>query len=135
MTQREEAIMSTAASQHRHEGPHHEGPHTVGVPSGERHHEGHSHYEHHHGGHHSEHHHEGHHHKPKFFVNIEGREYPWDRETISVPEIRNLGSMPPDTAVLEINLEDNTERTLGNAEVVHIKPGHGFAKKVRYQRG
>jgi len=33
------------------------------------------------------------------------------------------------------NLEDNTERTLGDCEVVDIKPGHAFAKKVRYKRG
>jgi hypothetical protein len=37
--------------------------------------------------------------------------------------------------VLEINLNDNSERTLGECEVVHIKPGHAFCKKVRYKRG
>lgn len=34
-----------------------------------------------------------------------------------------------------MNLEDNTERTLAEDEVVTLKPGHGFAKKVKFQRG
>jgi hypothetical protein len=72
---------------------------------------------------------------PMFFVNIEGTEYPWDHDTITIPQIRRLGSLPTDTSVLEINLEDNTERTLDEHETVHLKPGQGFAKKVRYQRG
>jgi Multiubiquitin len=72
---------------------------------------------------------------PKFFVNIEGTEYPWDEDTITVPQIRTLGSLPSDVPVLEINLQDNTERTLAENETVELKPGHGFAKKVRYQRG
>jgi Multiubiquitin len=74
-------------------------------------------------------------HGPKYFVNIEGEEYPWDRPTITVLEIRLIGRLPEDQPVIEINLEDNTERTLGECEVVEIKPGHAFAKKVRYKRG
>jgi hypothetical protein len=72
---------------------------------------------------------------PEFVVNIEGEEYPWDRHTITVLEIRLIGRLPADQAVIEINLDDNTERTLGECEIVHIKPGHAFAKKVRYKRG
>jgi hypothetical protein len=74
-------------------------------------------------------------HGPKYFVNIEGEEYPWDRPTITVLEIRLIGRLPQDQGVIEINLEDNTERTLGECEVVELKPGHAFAKKVRYKRG
>lgn len=74
-------------------------------------------------------------HGPKFFVNIEGEEYPWDRPTITVLEIRLVGRLPADQPVIEINLEDNTERTLSECEVVELKPGHAFAKKVRYKRG
>lgn len=151
--------MSTA-SQNPQEGQLHEEAHPGGGAHGLPHHEGHPHIcdhghgrhhhgdDHHHGGNHDEHHrhHDGHgdqhqdhaehhEHRSKYFVNIEGKEYPWDHATISVPEIRKLGSMPPGAVVLEINLEDNTERTLGDHEVVQIKPGHGFAKKVCYQRG
>jgi hypothetical protein len=74
-------------------------------------------------------------HRSEFFVNIEGAEYPWDRPTITVLEIRLIGRLPDDQPVIEINLDDNTERTLSECEVVHIKPGHAFAKKVRYKRG
>jgi hypothetical protein len=52
-----------------------------------------------------------------------------------VPQIRDLGGLPADQPVLEINLDDNTERTLGECEVVELKPGRAFCKKVRYKRG
>ena len=71
----------------------------------------------------------------KFFVNLEGTEYPWNRETITVSEVRELGGWDSTLPVLEVNLEDNTERTLAEDEVVILKPGHGFAKKVKFQRG
>jgi Multiubiquitin len=72
---------------------------------------------------------------PKYFVNLEGAEYPWDRETITVPEIRALADWDASQPIVEVNLEDNTERTLADDETVTLKPGHGFAKKVKFQRG
>lgn len=72
---------------------------------------------------------------PKYFVNIEGDEKPWHQETISVSEIRDLAGWEATQQVVEVNLEDNTERTLGDTETVSLKPGHGFAKKIRFQRG
>lgn len=71
----------------------------------------------------------------KYFVNLEGTEYPWDKDTISVPELRGLGGWDSSQPVLEVNLQDNTERTLAEDAVVELKPGHGFSKKVRFQRG
>jgi hypothetical protein len=71
----------------------------------------------------------------RFEVNIEGVVHPWDEPTITVPELRSLGSLPADQPVLEVNLRDNTERTLEEDEVVELKPGHGFAKKVGFKRG
>lgn len=71
----------------------------------------------------------------KFEVNIEGQLYPWDRDMITVPEIRELGGLPEDVPVIEVDLHDNTERTLTEDEVVELKPGRGFGKKVRFQRG
>jgi hypothetical protein len=38
-------------------------------------------------------------------------------------------------AELEVNIEDNSETTLAEDAVVTLKPGHGFAKKIRFQRG
>lgn len=72
---------------------------------------------------------------PKYEVNVEGTIKPWDKETITVPEIRQLGGFPSDQPVLEVNLADNTERTLAEDDVVELKPGHGFAKKVGFRRG
>ena len=71
---------------------------------------------------------------PKYFVEIEGTEYEWHKETITVPEIRQLGNLPQDLPVIEVD-PDNNERTLAENEVVTLKPGHRFGKKVRYKRG
>jgi hypothetical protein len=72
---------------------------------------------------------------PKFEINIEGSLYPWDGDTITVPEIRELGGLPQDMPVIEVDLQENTERTLAEDEVVELKPGKGFGKKVLFQRG
>jgi hypothetical protein len=72
---------------------------------------------------------------PKYFVNIEGAEEPWHAARINVPEIRQLAGWDTSQQVVEVNLEDNTERTLGENEAVILKPGHGFAKRIRFQRG
>lgn len=70
----------------------------------------------------------------KFFVNVEGTEYPWPRATITTEEISQLGGWDPAQGVIEIDSENN-ERTLRPGEIVELKPGHGFAKKIRFRRG
>jgi hypothetical protein len=72
---------------------------------------------------------------PKYFINIEGAEKPWHEETISLPELRTLAGWEATQQVVEVNLDDNTERTLDENATVTLKPGHGFAKKIRFQRG
>lgn len=72
---------------------------------------------------------------PKYFVNLEGDEKPWDTETITVPQIRELAGWDTGQAIVEVNLDDNTEVTLAETAVVTLKPGHGFAKKIKFQRG
>ena len=72
---------------------------------------------------------------PKYTVNVEGQEFSWDKDTISVPEIRQLGGWDASQPVVEIDLKDNTEKTLSEDSVVALKPGQGFAKKVKFQRG
>ncbi len=71
---------------------------------------------------------------PKYFVNIEGNLHPWTRDTITTEEIIQLGGWPADMGVIEIDA-DNNERTLKPGEVVQLKPGQGFAKKIRWKRG
>lgn len=72
---------------------------------------------------------------PKYEINIEGKPYEWDKGTISVPELRNLAGIPSDQPMMEIDLKTNVERTLAEDAVIELKPGQGFAKKVKYQRG
>ena len=71
---------------------------------------------------------------PKYFVDIEGTEYDWAKETITVPEIRQLGNLPSNQPVIELDA-DNNERTLSEDEVVTLKPGQRFGKKVKFKRG
>ena len=70
----------------------------------------------------------------RFFLNIEGVEHPWARETATREEIVALGGWEGSQGVIEID-PDNNERTLQPGEVVHLKPGHGYAKKVKFRRG
>jgi hypothetical protein len=71
---------------------------------------------------------------PKYYVEIEGTEYEWTGETITVTDIRNLGRLPADVPVVEVD-PDNNERTLAETEIVTLKPGHRYGKKVRFKRG
>jgi len=73
-------------------------------------------------------------HGPKFFLDIEGVEKEWDRDTITTEEIIALGGWDPSQGAILID-KDNVERTLQPGEVVEIKPGQGFSKKVRFKRG
>jgi len=72
---------------------------------------------------------------PKFYLNIEGKIIPWDQETITTEKIIELGGWDPSQGAIEINLKDNTERTLKPGEVITLRPGIGFSKKVRFKRG
>ena len=72
--------------------------------------------------------------RPKFFLDIEGAEKPWYEETITTEQIIELGGWDPTLGVLLIDA-DNNERTLAPGEVVHLTPGMGFSKRVRFKRG
>jgi len=72
---------------------------------------------------------------PKYVVNVEGIEHAWGADTITVAQIRELGGFAATDPVIEVDLKDNTERTLREDEIVHLKPGMGFGKKVKFQRG
>jgi hypothetical protein len=71
----------------------------------------------------------------KYIVNIEGVEYPWDASTITSIQLRQLAGWEPHQQVAEVDLQSMTETTLADGAVITLKPGHGFAKKIRFQRG
>jgi len=73
-------------------------------------------------------------HGPKYTLDIEGELKPWDRETITTEEIISLGGWDPSQGAILIN-KDNNERTLQPGEVVELKPGMGFSKKIKFKRG
>ncbi len=71
-------------------------------------------------------------------VMIEGKAHPWDKDTISVADIRALGGLPADSAVIEEDLRDGTERTLDEDEVLQpgrIEPGKRPTKRVNFRQG
>ncbi len=72
---------------------------------------------------------------PKYYLDIEGELMPWDKDTITTEEIAALGGWDVFQGVILIDKKDNTERTLNPGEVVEIKPGMGFSKKIRFKRG
>ena len=71
---------------------------------------------------------------PKYTLNIEGREIPWESDTITTEQIAELGGWDAGQGVIEVD-KDNNERTLAPGEVVEIKPGQGFGKKHKWKRG
>ena len=68
------------------------------------------------------------------FVNVEGVEPPWPRPTITTEEIAKLGGWDVSLGVIEID-RDNVEHQLKPGEPVELRPGHGFAKRIRFRRG
>ncbi|MDQ2631122.1 MAG: multiubiquitin domain-containing protein [Actinomycetota bacterium] len=72
---------------------------------------------------------------PKYEINIEGIEHEWGEDTVTVAQIREIAGWEENQQVVEVNLADNSERTLAEDEVVTLKPGHGFGKKIKFQRG
>ena len=73
--------------------------------------------------------------EPKFEVDIEGEFKPWDKDTITTEEVAALGGWDVSVGVVLVDLDDNTERTLQPGEVVKLRPGLGFSKKILFKRG
>jgi hypothetical protein len=75
----------------------------------------------------------------QYEVMVEGEAHPWGKDTISVPDIRELGNLPADTPVIEQDLRDGTERTLTEDEVLRpgkLKEGTSLTKKrVNFRKG
>jgi len=71
---------------------------------------------------------------PKYILNIELKEVPWDKDTITTEQIAQLGGWDISQGVIEVD-KDNNERTLKPGEVIQLKPGMGFGKKHKWKRG
>lgn len=70
-------------------------------------------------------------------VFIEGKAYPWDEDTISVADIRELAALPADVPVVEDDLRTGAERTLDEDEVLQpgkLDPGKRPAKRHNFRR-
>lgn len=72
---------------------------------------------------------------PKYQLDIEGQLHPWDEDTITTEQIIQLGGWDASQGAVLIDLRDNTEQTLQPLQVIEIKPGMGFSKKVKFKRG
>jgi len=72
---------------------------------------------------------------PKFWLDIEGDIKPWNKDTITTEEIIELGGWDPSVGAIVVDKNTNVERTLQPGEVVELKPGMGFSKKVAFKRG
>jgi len=73
----------------------------------------------------------------QYEVLIEGRSHPWDKDTISVADIRELGNLPANIAVVEEDLRDGTERTLAEEEVLRpgkLEEGKRHTKRVNFRQ-
>lgn len=73
--------------------------------------------------------------QPTYTINVEGVDHDWPSPTITTADIRVLGGFAATDPVIEVDLKDNSERTLTGDEVVEIKPGIGFGKKIKFKRG
>lgn len=71
---------------------------------------------------------------PRFCLNTEGVEHHWPVSTITTEQIAEVGGWDVNQGVIQVDA-DNNERTLEPGEVVALKPGMGFCKKVRWKRG
>lgn len=74
----------------------------------------------------------------QYEVNVEGTIHPWDKGTISVPEIRRLGGFPPDAPVVAVDLTDNSQTPLPEDavhDVVAIEAGKPLVKRTSFNRG
>ena len=74
-------------------------------------------------------------HGPKYTLDIEGHLVPWDEDTITTEQIAELGSWNISQGVILIDLHDNSEQTLTPGEVVELRPGLGFSKRIKFKRG
>ena len=70
----------------------------------------------------------------KYYINIEGKEYLWDSETISVKDMRTLANLPRALPIVE-EFPDGTEKRLVDGDTILLKPGHRYGRAPKFKRG
>lgn len=71
---------------------------------------------------------------PVFILCVESDSYRWLRPTITMEEIAALGGWDPSQGVIEVD-KDQNERQLAPGEVITLKPGLVYGKKLCWKRG
>ena len=69
-----------------------------------------------------------------YYINIEGREYLWDSETITVKRLRTLAKLSAGLPIVE-EFPDGTEKTLLDSDTILLKPGHRYGRAPKFKRG
>ncbi len=73
--------------------------------------------------------------KPKKFkICVEGDFLPWPKGTITTEEIAEIGGWDVSIGVIEVD-EDQNERTLKPGEIIKLRPGLSYGKKLCFKRG
>ena len=73
-------------------------------------------------------------HGPKYTLDIEGHQVPWDEDTITTEQVIALGGWDPSQGAILVD-KDNVEHTLQPGQIIPVQPGLGFSKKVKFKRG
>jgi len=72
----------------------------------------------------------------RYEVLIDGRIHEWTKETISVPEIRELGGFQAESKVAAVDLATRDERTLDEDDLHHVPPleqGKPLVKRMDFK--
>jgi len=74
---------------------------------------------------------------PKYDIWIEDTIHSWDKDTISLPEIRKLGGLPADCPISAVDLVSQQEVPLPEDAVHDVPPreaGRPLVKRTQFKR-